>query len=50
MDPNNKRNITILWLDDMRNPLEYFKPTPVRLKSNAYLRNKNFYDNNIFGL
>lgn len=38
----------ILWLDDMRDPTEYFKPTPARLKSGAFQRNTEYYNNNVF--
>jgi len=39
-------NITILWLDDQRNPNEYFKKS--KLSSGAWVRNNDYYQNNIF--
>lgn len=35
-------NLTILWLDDVRNPYKYLDK---KNNSNTFLRNKNFYDN-----
>lgn len=49
----NKQDLTILWLDDKREPYKYFakiekdkqKNKPI---SGAGMRNSTFYDNNIF--
>ena len=39
-------NIKILWLDDQRDPNVYFKKP--KLNSGAWVRNNDFYQNNIF--
>ena len=44
MEPN-KENITILWLDDMRNPLTYFNKTGKAAQSGAFIRNNKYYSN-----
>lgn len=38
----NKNALTILWLDDQRDPYRYLH---TKSKSNTFLRNKQFYDN-----
>jgi len=38
--------LIILWLDDQREPYSYFKK--VRPKSKTWIRNNEFYQNNIF--
>lgn len=38
----NKPSLTVLWLDDMRNPEEYFKKQQL---SDALIRNNSFYKN-----
>lgn len=35
--------MTILWLDDRRDPSTHFKPTPEHLKSRSWQRNIGFY-------
>ena len=39
----SKRNITILWLDDMRNPLTYFAKKGKAAQSGAFVRNNEYY-------
>ena len=39
-------NMTILWLDDQRNPNEYFKKP--KLTSGAWVRNNDYYQSNVF--
>lgn len=39
----SKRNITILWLDDMRNPLAYFAKKGKAAQSGAFVRNNEYY-------
>lgn len=41
----SKKMITVLWLDDIRNPEEYFSG---KIVSNALIRNLIFYNKNIF--
>lgn len=43
---SNKPNITILWLDDQREPNSYFQKE--RKNSGAWTRNNEYYQNNIF--
>ena len=43
---SNKPNITILWLDDQREPNSYFQKE--RKNSGAWTRNNDYYQNNIF--
>lgn len=43
---NHMNCITILWLDDQRNPNEYFKKP--KLTSGAWVRNNDYYQNNVF--
>lgn len=43
---NKINNITILWLDDQRNPNEYFKKQ--KPTSGAWVRNNEYYQNNVF--
>lgn len=40
------KNITILWLDDQREPYSYFKKK--KTDSGAWVRNNDFYQENIF--
>ena len=40
------KQITILWLDDQRDPNIYFKKQ--KPTSNAWVRNNEYYQNNIF--
>ena len=35
-------NLTILWLDDIRDPYKYFKKKP---NSETFIKNKQYYDN-----
>ena len=42
----DKSNMTILWLDDQRNPNDYFKKQ--KLNSGAWVRNNDYYQNNVF--
>ena len=39
-------SLTILWLDDIRDPNKYFSKE--RLTSGAWVRNNDYYSNNIF--
>ena len=39
-------NVTVLWLDDQRNPEQYFKKP--KLNSQAWVRNNDYYQNNVF--
>lgn len=41
-----KDNITVLWLDDQRDPNVYFKKK--KTDSRAWVRNNDFYQENIF--
>lgn len=40
--------ITILWLDDQREPYSYFKKK--KMNSKVWLRNNDFYQKNIFNI
>lgn len=44
-EENNKKNINILWLDDIREPNAYFKKERT---TGAWVRNNDYYQNNIF--
>lgn len=39
----NRKHITILWLDDIRNPLTYFNKKGKAAQSGAFIRNSKFY-------
>lgn len=41
----NDNTLEVLWLDDERNPEKYFS---MKSKTNAFVRNKEYYNNNIF--
>lgn len=45
LDTKPKQNMTILWLDDIREPNLYFKKEKT---SGAWIRNNEYYTNNIF--
>lgn len=43
-----KKEITILWLDDVRDPLKHFKKKHGVENNQTFIRNSEYYNNNVF--
>ena len=45
---NNKKEMTILWLDDVRNPLKHFQKKYGVENNQTFIRNTKYYNDNVF--